>query len=148
LNLRRVLATVVDRDAQAQPFLLSIGERAEALAQAYYDRHQTTQQVLAGFEQLAQEYVEADTERQKLGLDANAFAVYTTLKPLADGVTTDQVRAVMALFLAHPDYQWNEQERARLRNDLYQALRPLVGAAKMVAAATNLLNLELRLTHP
>ncbi len=64
LNLRKILTITVDEQAHSQPFLLSIGERAEALALAYEDRHLTTQEVLAEFEKLAQEYVESDKERQ------------------------------------------------------------------------------------
>jgi type I restriction enzyme R subunit len=142
LNLRKVLAATVEREGRAQPFLLSIGERAEALAQAYEDRHLTTQQVLEQFEQLALEFVEADTERERLGLDPNAFALYTVLKPLAASLTAQQAQDVNALFQARPDSQWNEQEQARLRAELYKALRPLVGAAKMVEAANALLRLQ------
>jgi hypothetical protein len=38
LNLRKVLAVKVREEGGSKPFLLSIGERAEALAQAYEDR--------------------------------------------------------------------------------------------------------------
>jgi type I restriction enzyme, R subunit len=60
LNLRKVLAATVAEEGGSKPFLLSIGERAEALAQLYEDRHITTQQALAEFKKLAQEYVQAD----------------------------------------------------------------------------------------
>jgi type I restriction enzyme R subunit len=143
LNLRKVLAELVARDGRAQPFLLSIGDRAEALAQAYEERQLTTQQALAQFEQLALEFVEADDERQRLGLDANAFAVYTALNPfMRDGVTAEQARAVDGLFRAHPDAGWNALEEGRLRAELYQVLRPLMGPSKMVEAANSLLRLQ------
>jgi type I restriction enzyme R subunit len=76
LNLRRILAATVDQKARSHPYLVSIGERAEALAQQYEDRHLTTQQVLAAFEDLAQRYLDAESERQHLGLDMNTFAIY------------------------------------------------------------------------
>jgi type I restriction enzyme, R subunit len=142
LNLRKVLAGIVDRDGRAQPFLLSIGERAQALALAYEDRQLTTQQVLEEFERLAGEYVDADAERQRLGLDANAFAIYTALKSKLAGITAEQATSLDALFRAHPDYQWNAQEESRLRADLYKALRPLVGNQQMVEAANSLLKLQ------
>lgn len=37
LNLRKLLAPLVDAKGAAKPFLLPIGERAEVLAQAYED---------------------------------------------------------------------------------------------------------------
>ena len=55
LNLRKLLTAAVQRDGAAKPFLTSIGERAEQLAQAYEDRQLTTQQVLLDFQNLAQQ---------------------------------------------------------------------------------------------
>jgi type I restriction enzyme R subunit len=143
LNLRKVLAATVARDGMAQPFLLSIGERAEALAQAYEDRHMTTQQVLEQFEQLALVFVEADAEREQLGLDPNAFAVYTVLKPLmAATLTPKQAQEVNAVFVAHPDYRWDAKEEQAVRAQLYKVLPPLVGAKHIVDAANSLLRLQ------
>ena len=88
LNLRRILAATVDQKVRSHPYLLSIGERAEELAQQYEDRHLTTQQVLAAFEELAQRYLDAEGEREQLGLDMNTFAIYTALKLLGETVTT------------------------------------------------------------
>jgi len=142
LNLRKILTKTVDDKAYSQPFLLSIGERAEALALAYEDRHLTTQEVLAEFERLAQEYVESDKERQHLDLDANEYAIFATLKPIVSGVTSQQAIAFNALFSAYPDYKWNEQQQKKLRAELYKVLLPLVGAKNMVDAANRLLRLQ------
>jgi type I restriction enzyme, R subunit len=143
LNLRKVLAATVAREGLSQPFLLSIGERAEALAQAYEDRHLTTQQALEQFGQLAEQYTEADAERQRLGLDPNAFAVYTTLKALdVANLTPGHARDVDAVFLAHPDYRWDWNEGVAVRAELYKLLPPLVGRPKMVEAANALLKLQ------
>ena len=58
LNLRKILQVTVDKEGKSQPFLLSIGERAEALTAAYEDRHLTTQQALTEFEKLAHDIIE------------------------------------------------------------------------------------------
>lgn len=142
LNLRKVLVATVDEKAQSQPFLLSIGERAEALALAYEDRHLTTQEVLTEFVRLAQEYVDSDRERQDLGLDANEYAIFAVLKPTGSGVTSQKAKAFNDLFLKYPDYKWNEQQHKKLRAELYKVLLPLVGAKKMVAIANSLLRLQ------
>src|SRR5207248_1435651 len=116
-----------------------IGERAEALALAYEDRQLTTRDVLAEFERLAQEYVESDTERQHLGLDANEYAIFATLKPFVSGGTSQQAQTINGLFAMYPDYKWNEQQQKKLRSELYKVLLPLVGAKKMVDSANSLL---------
>jgi type I restriction enzyme, R subunit len=142
LNLRKILITTVQQDGLSKPFMLSIGERAEKLVEAYEDRQLTTQQALLDFERLAREVTEADVERQKLGLDANTFAIYKTVSvvfPSSDGTNA---KALNALFEALPDYRWNKQQESKLRTELYKALRPLVGTEKMIDVANQLLRLQ------
>jgi hypothetical protein len=43
-------------------------------------------------------YTQAEQERQELGLDPNAFALYTALHPLTPDLTPAQARLVDALF--------------------------------------------------
>jgi type I restriction enzyme R subunit len=141
LNLRKALAVRVEADAEGKPFLIAIGERAEALLEAYEDRQLTTQQVLEAFERLAQETVDADEERTRLGLDENAFAIYSVLRPLLPRVTPEQAQDVNSLFAAHPDYAWDAEQGRRLRTALYKALRPLVGS-QMTDVTNTLLRLQ------
>jgi len=142
LNLRKILVTTVQQDGLSKPFLLSIGERAEKLVEAYEDRQVTTQQALLDFEKLAREVTEADVERQGLGLDANTFAIYKTVSVAFPGSDGTQAKALNALFDALPDYRWNKQQESKLRTELYKTLRPLVGTAKMIDVANQLLRLQ------
>ena len=142
LNLRKILATVVTDEGAAKPFLLSIGERAEKLAQAYEDRQLTTQQTLFEFERLAQEYVKAHEERRRMEVDENTFAIYTTLNPMMQNLRIDQAREINALFERFPDFQWNEQQKGRLRTELYKALLPLLGKTKYLDATNTLIKLQ------
>lgn len=141
LNLRKILTAIVSAESNSKPYLLSIGERAEMLAQAYEDRQEATQQVLADFEKLAQEYVEAEAKRKQMGVDQNTFAIFTALKPYAKDLTAKQAIEINLLFLKYPDFQWNEQQKSKLRTELYKALRPIVGAKNMIELTNTLLKL-------
>ncbi|OLE03952.1 MAG: hypothetical protein AUI36_42850 [Cyanobacteria bacterium 13_1_40CM_2_61_4] len=142
LNLRKILATTVAEQGAAKPFLLSIGERAEKLAEAYEDRQLTTQQALLEFEKLAREATEADAERQRLGLDENSFAIQKTVGEVDNGFDAKQAKGINALFERFPDYHWNKQQESKLRTELYKALRPLIGTEKMIDVANHLLKLQ------
>ncbi len=142
LNLRKILAVKVARDGAAQPFLLSIGERAEALAEAYEDRQRTTQAALAEFERLAQDAVDAEARRRQMDVDENTFAILTALQAAAPETTVVQAREINALFGRFPEYQWDAQQQSRLRAELYRTLRAAVGAAKMIEIANSLLRLQ------
>jgi type I restriction enzyme R subunit len=122
--------------------LLSIGERAEYLAQSYEDRQLTTQQTLFEFEKLAREYIEAHAERRRMEVNENTFAIFTTVKVEAPEIRVEQAQDINRLFEQYPDYQWNEQHKSRLRTELYKTLRPIVGAKKMVDTTNALLRLQ------
>ena len=142
LNLRKILTTVVINEGASKPFLLSIGERAEALAALYEDRQLTTQQALVGFQKLAEEYVESEAERSKLGVDENTFAIFTTMRASRKNFEARQAQEINTLFGSFPDYRWNKDQESKLRVALYKTLRPIVGTGKMIEAANGLLKLQ------
>ena len=142
LNLRKILHKTVTEESQSKPFLISIGERAEALTEAYENRQLQTQEALAAFEKLAEEYTEASRERAQMNLDENAYAVYTVLKEFAEDITPERVRALNRVFDQFPDYQWNEHQSSQLRRMFYVTLRPIVGAENLIEATNGLLELE------
>lgn len=143
LNLRKLLTVTVQNESGSKPFLVSIGERADSLAQLYEDRQLTTQQVLAEFEQLAARYVDADSERQRLGLDQNSYGIYTVLVAVDDIENIEEIaKTLNATFQQYPDYLWNEQQLTRLRTELYKQLRTTVKPDKLIDVANALLRLR------
>ena len=142
LNLRKALRQTVTDQSRSKPFLISIGERAEAVAEAYENRQLATQDVLAEFRKLAEEYARAARESDQLGLDENAFAVYTVLKNAMENITLEQALAVNQVFEQFPDYQWNEHQQSQLRTTLYQTLRPTIGRENLIETTNKLLKLQ------
>ena len=142
LNLRKLITNIVDTEGGAKPYLLSIGERAEAIAALYDDRQISTQEALARFEELMQQTVDADAKRQDLDIDENTFAIYTALEMVEPTISSSQAQEVDAIFRRYPDYRWNDQQQSQLRGELYAMLLQLVGPEKMVSMANTLLKLE------
>ena len=142
LNLRKIIAIVALKDGAKDPFLRLIGERAKALAQAYEDRQIETQETLARFMNLAQQYIDSDEERRKLGLDENAFAIYNLLKSFIDSFSPQQAQEIDAIFEDFPDYGWDDSQERKLRAKLYKPIRALVGASKMVEVTDSLMRLR------
>ncbi|MDD9973555.1 MAG: HsdR family type I site-specific deoxyribonuclease [Candidatus Poribacteria bacterium] len=141
-NLRKALHHTVTSEGSSKPFLISIGERAEAVAEAYENRQVATQDVLAEFRKLAEEYARAARESDRLDLDDNPFAVYTVLKNVIADVNPEQARAVDQVFAQFPDYKWNEHQEKELRMTLYSTLRPTVGMENLIETTNKLLRLE------
>ena len=142
LNLRKILHKTVTEESQSKPFLISIGERAEALTEAYENRQKSTQEVLAAYEELVEECERASSEQARMNLDENTYAVYTVLKGFAEEIRPEQVRALNRVFDQFPDYQWDTHQQNRLRTMFYITLRPIVGTENMIEATNTLLKLE------
>ena len=142
LNLQKALHRTVTSEGSSKPFLISIGERAEAVAEAYENRQVATQDVLAEFRKLAEEYARAARESDRLDLDDNTFAVYTVLKNVIEDVNPEQARSVDRVFTQFPDYRWDDHQQSQLRMMLYRTLRPTVGMENLIETTNKLLRLE------
>ncbi len=142
LNLRKILHKTVTEESRSKPFLISIGERAEELAERYEGGLLATQEALAAFEHLAEEYTQAARERAQMDLDENSYAIYAVLKEFTEDITPEQVRALSRVFDQLSDYQWDVQQNGQLRRLFYVTLRPIVGTENMIEATNTLLNLE------
>ena len=94
------------------------------------------------FEKLSEEYEQASNERDQMGLDENAFAVYKVLNDFAEDITPEQARAVNVLFNQFPDYEWNYHQTSQLRMTLYQILRHIVDGENLIETANALLRLK------
>ena len=142
LNLRKVLHQTVTEESRSKPFLISIGERAEALTEAYENRQLITQEALTAFEKLAEEYTEASRERAQMNLGENAYAVYKVLEGYAETIRSEQARDLNRVFDQFSDYRWDTHQNSQLRRMFYLTLRPIVGAENLIEATNALLKLE------
>ena len=142
LNLGKVLCKTVIDESRSKPFLISIGERAEELTERYLNGQLATQAALAAFENVAEEYIQAERERAQMDLDENAFAVYTVLKGFAEDITPERVRSLNRVFDQFSDYQWDPHQQNRIRTMFYITLGPIVGTENYIEATNALLALE------
>jgi type I restriction enzyme, R subunit len=139
-NLLKALHDHVKRLAQEQPWLISIGDRAEAVAEAFEERQHTTQEALAGLEVLVAEIKAADTQRRETDLSAEAFAVLWYLEKQGIAGADAVARAVERAFAAHPHWHASAAQERELRKKLYKALID-AGVDDVVEMATALLRM-------
>lgn len=136
INLGKGILTSTLKEG-APPYLVSIGERAESVLEAFGDRQMSTAAALEEVAQLAREALDAEDERKRLGLDEPTFAILQELKRAgAEGedAKTLAVR-VNSVFVTYPDHRDNPAQRRSLKAELYKQLLPAVGKARMVEVA-------------
>jgi type I restriction enzyme R subunit len=144
INLGKGLMQAVVDGAGTQPYLVPIGERAEAILDAYDDRQITTQDALGELEQLLTDYVQAGVERAQSGLDLNTFTIYWLLKRAGASEPKDLAQTLDAVFQRFPNHAHNPAERRQLKAELYKVLLPAVGKDRMVDVAEHLLLVQRR----
>ena len=74
VNLVKLMHDLVANERATKPFLMSIGEEAEALAEAFRDRQVSTEDALKQLTLLAEETLEAEKAHTATGLRPDAFA--------------------------------------------------------------------------
>jgi len=142
LNLIKSLTATVEGQAEQQPYLVSIGERAEAIHAAYDDRQMTTQAALAEAAKLVEEYNRIQKERVEKNFDVNTFSIFVTLRRHGLDDPHGPAVEINALFDAHPHWRANANARRALKAKLYKALLPLFGADQSPEVAEALMKLE------
>jgi type I restriction enzyme R subunit len=142
LNLGKSLVQTVTEEVEQQPYLVPIGERAEAILESYDDRQISTQEALHGLEKLLTEFVQARKEREKTGFDLNTFTIYWVLKQ--EGLATPERIAPLldAAFRRFPHHADNAAALRQLKAELYKVLLPAVGKEQMVKLTERILRLQ------
>lgn len=141
INLRKALHRKVIDEGESNPYLIPIGERAEAITEAYENRQMTTQEALAEFMRSAEEYARAAREQEQMDLDNNTYAVYTVLRNAIEDVNPEQARAVDQVFAQFPDYRWDDHQQNQLRGTLYKTLELSVDITTKIEITNKLLRL-------
>jgi type I restriction enzyme R subunit len=123
-NLLKSIVQQVQDEATKSPYLLSIGERAEQIAEAFKLRQLSTQEALKQLEELVQEINTARQEQAERNISAEAFAIYWLLKQ--GGTSPKQAEGVAAemrsAFDRFPHWQRSEAQAREVRKALYGCL--------------------------
>jgi type I restriction enzyme R subunit len=137
-NLLRVLHDLVSHRAAAEPYLISIGDRAEEIAQAFEQHQMDAQQALQSLEALIRELREAESAREATGLSPEGFAAYFLFKQEGIAEPRRVAEQVAGAFGKYPHWQTSERQEQEVRVQLYKALiqsgteKALDGASKLM----------------
>ncbi len=121
-NLLKSIQDLIARTVNQAPYLLSIGERAEAIVKAYQLQQQATQEALAALEELIREINLAEGERAELDLKPESFAIYWLLN--RDGVPNAEwiARRMEDTFQKYPHWHTFSAQERDVRIALYGVL--------------------------
>ncbi|MCB9924872.1 MAG: HsdR family type I site-specific deoxyribonuclease [Planctomycetaceae bacterium] len=139
-NLLKAIDQLTREEANKEPYLLSIGEKAEQIAAAFEDRQQNTKDTLSGLEKLIQEYMEARKQREATELSPESFAVFWLLKQQGVEKADDVAKAAAEAFEQNPHWQSSSHQEQEVRKSFYKALIS-AGVDGVVEVAQNILKM-------
>lgn len=144
LNLSKALLQNVQEQSRRSPFLISIGDRAEKVRQQFENSQISATEALAKLDEIADECIRAEQERQNLQVDENTYAIYTVIKPGRDNVGISSAQIINAIYADFPDYRWDARQEIDLRTELYVSLYKMTNSVESTIQITNnLLKLEI-----
>lgn len=141
INLGKSLIQTMIDQGKEQPFLIPIGERAEAILEAYDDRQIETQAALRQLESLLNEYLQSRREFETSGFDMNTFTILWILKQAGARDPEKAAPLIDATLKQYPNHAHNAAELRRLKAELYKILLPTIGKNRMVDLAERILQL-------
>lgn len=131
INLIKRIGDAVEEEGEENPFLLSIGERADAIADQYYDKQISTQDALHLLETLVTEYNDAKRAWQARGMPVDTFSIFWAIHKEGMKNAEELAVRVNAVFEAHPHWRENTEELRALKRELYVVLMKPVGRERI-----------------
>jgi type I restriction enzyme R subunit len=144
ISLRKSILKFIDDNQDTQPYLISIGEKAQAIIEQYDDRLVTTLGALERLEEIIREINQARKEQAEKNFDVNTFTIFWLFK--RNEILEPDTLAVKinGIFETYPNWKLNSKEKRELTTQLYKILLREVNKTKAVELVEKILKLERR----
>ncbi len=142
INLITSLMQTADNRGMKEPYLISIGERAQSVLEALEDRQISTENAFKQIEVLVQEKLDAEKARAESGLDDDTFEILWFLQKekIADASTV--AKEISSVYKRFPNYLSNADELRQLKAEIYKSLLRVTSGKRMVELADAILGLK------
>jgi len=121
-NLLKSIQNLIANQAHQAPYLLTIGERAEAIVQAFQLRQKATKEALEALEELIREINQAEQEQAEKNLKPASFAVYWLLNKEGLRGAEKIARDMETTFEEYPHFRVSAAQERDVRKALYGVL--------------------------
>lgn len=142
INLINGIIKTVTDEGDESPYLKPIGERAEAIQEAFDERQVNSREAMKKIEALVGEIIEARRQQEKTGFDINTFTIYWLLKQENVKWPENLAPITNNVFLRFPNAEYNIAELRQLKAELYKLMLPVIGKDKMLSIVDKLLKLD------
>ncbi len=121
-NLLRSIGLNVERNRGANPFLVSIGEKAELISLLYKQRQKDTEETLEELKGLVEEINEAKGEMKNRNMTPEVFSVYWLLKNEEVAAPEEKANSMKRAFEHFPHWRTSEEHERQLKQEILKVL--------------------------
>ena len=139
-NLRIAVRKIVEEQSGEMPYLLSIGERAEGIAEAFEQRLITAQEALAEWEKVIEDLDRIEERRKQTDLSAESFSALVFFEGRGVKESEKIARETSSAFENYPHWKESADQEREVRLALYKALKG-TESKRMVGLVNDLLTL-------
>lgn len=146
VNLYRSIVLHVQVNVKQEPYLHSLGERADNIIKRFEERQTQSKEALKALIQIAEEIAKSHTERTQLGLTRDEFNIYWSLKESeVSNDLIDLARKVLRLLESNKTWPLNRKREMETRRGLYKILLKKVPPKKLSAVVNSILDIHQRM---
>jgi type I restriction enzyme R subunit len=139
-NLLIAIRKIVEEKGKEMPYLLSIGERAETVAEAFEQRLSTAQEALEALDRVIEDLDRIEERRKRTDLSRESFSALVFLERRGVEGAEKIARDTAEAFESHPHWRESKDQEREVRLFLYKALKGSE-KARMVGLVNDLLAL-------
>jgi type I restriction enzyme R subunit len=121
-NLLKSILEAVRDNAAREPYLISIGERAELIAALYKERQKTTEHTLNSLKELIAEINAARKQQAERGMSPEAFSVFWILRREGVAKPEDVANEMTEVLKKYPHWAKSERHERDVKQALYGSL--------------------------
>jgi type I restriction enzyme R subunit len=121
-NLLKSIEKIIEGKGKTSPYLISIAERAEEIAESYKKRQKTTQLTLEELKKLVEEINKTKKEQAEKGMDGDTYSIYYTLKNEGLKEPKKMTKEVKETIDTYPYWRKSNKQESKVRRELYKAL--------------------------
>jgi type I restriction enzyme R subunit len=122
LSMINSILNEVAHNLLKQPYLISIGERAEQIAQMYGQGQESSENTAKELESLIREMNEASKEQNTMKMSPDIFSLYWLLKNKGIKEAEKIATAMSSVFLKYSKWRTNSRQERDIRLELNRAL--------------------------
>jgi len=121
-NLLRSIEKFIKENAHRLPYLISIGEKAELIAQMYKERQKNTQETLEELKDIIEEINASRKEQAERKMSVETFSIYWILKREGLDESEDIANQMSEVLGKYPHWKTSENHDRRIKQELYKNL--------------------------